>query len=104
MTLQIVLWLQSQCDRQEIDVSPKSVVRGQFRRRFGLHLESLWVQLSSHGPISSEKVDPETGVEFHMILGDFQGRPQAESIHLVGGSGCVQGVPQVNQFAVRSKP
>ena len=86
-----MLWLQSQCDRREIVISLKTEIQDRFRRRFGLHLESLWVPISPHGPISSEKVDPETGVDFHIILGDFQGRPQAESTHPGGGNRFVQG-------------
>ena len=70
------LRLESQCDRQEIDVFSKSEIQDGFRRRFGLHLESRWVQISSRALISSEKVDPGTGIEFHMILGDFQGDPR----------------------------
>ena len=86
-----MFWPQSQCDRQEIDISLKTEIQDRFRRRFGLHLESLWVPISRYGPISNEKVDPETGVEFYMILGDFQARPLAEDIHLVEGKLFIQG-------------
>ena len=71
-----MLWPQSQCDRQEIDVFSKSEIQDGFRRRFGLHLESRWVQISSRGLISSEKVDPGIGIDFHVILDDFQGDPR----------------------------
>ena len=95
------LRLESQCDRQEIDVFSKSEIQDGFRRRFGRHLESRWVQISSRGLISSEKVDPETGVEFHMILGDFQARPLAEAIHLVEGKLFIQGRYNNQQYGDR---
>ena len=72
------LRLASQCDRQEIDVFLQSEIQDGFRRRFGLHLESRWVQISSRGLISSEKVDRGTSIEFHMIFSDCQQGPQAE--------------------------
>ena len=85
------LRLESQCDRQEIDVFSKSEIQDGFRCRFGLHLESRWVQIPSRGLISSEKVDPGTGIDFHVILDDFRGRPQAESTRQLEGNGPLQG-------------
>jgi hypothetical protein len=96
-----VFWQQSQCDRQEIAISLKTEIQDRFRRRFGLHLESLWVPISPYGPISSEKVDPETSVEFHMILYDFQARPLAEDIHLVEGKFMIQGRYNNQQYGDR---
>ena len=96
-----MLWLQSQCDRREIDISLKTEIQDRFRRRFGLHLESLWVPISPYGPMSSEKVDPETGIDFHMILNDFQGGPQAESTRLGGGKLSIQGRYNNQQYGDR---
>ena len=82
---------QCQCDQQEFNVSPKSVVRGQFRRRVGLHLVSRWVPISSRGPISSKKVDPGTGIDFHMILGSRVGGAQILAPTQLEGNVPVQG-------------
>ena len=96
-----MLWPQSQCDRREIHISLKTEIQPRFRRRFGLHLESLWVPISPHVPISSEKVDPETGIDFHMILDDFQGGPQAESTRLGEGKLSIQGRYNNQQYGDR---
>ena len=51
--------------------------------------------------MSSEKVDPETGIDFHMILDDFQGGPQAESTRLGGGKLMIQGRYNNQQYGDR---
>ena len=51
--------------------------------------------------MSSEKVDLETGIDFHMILCDFQARPLAEDIHLVEGKFMIQGRYNNQQYGDR---
>ena len=82
-----------------------SLLKVTFKTDLDVDLGSIWrasgYQYHPMDRCPVKKVDPETGIDFHMILCDFQARPLAEDIHLVGGKLMIQGRYNNQQYGDR---